>query len=161
MNMWIFIWLYWLLNLMYLSKIWCLTADKVQIKYTYCCINYLTFTSLHGCVVSSFIKKEKKKINKYSPSQTENSHLPVLSPYLSVTPWFLVLKGWQAFQTSSSPSKKYPSSCHNPTIPPLPLPPSLLGPPNKNKVGVKWEWPGLLLCRSVSGYLIVTHGLPL
>ena len=49
-----------------------------------------------------------------------------------------------------------------PSHPPRPSPtspPSLSGPPNKNKVTLKREWLGLLLCRSVSGYLIVTHGV--
>lgn len=89
------------------------------------------FTPLHGCVV---VLSSKKKEKKTPPSHTENSHLPVLRPHLSVIPWFLVLKGWQAFQTSSSPSKKYPSSCHNP---PLPQPPH---PSWARQTKIKSEW---------------------
>lgn len=96
-----------------------------------------------------------KKVFPSLPNQT----LTAFTPHLSVIPGFLVLRGPQACQTSSSPTKKYPSSRHNPPVPPPTSPPSLLGPPNKNKVTVNREWPGLLLCRSVSGYLIVTHGL--
>ncbi len=48
--------------------------------------------------------------------------LTALIPHLSVIPGSLVLRGPQACQTSSSPSKKYPSSRHNPPIPPLPHP---------------------------------------
>lgn len=98
-------------------------------------------------------------IPRYKFPSLPNQSLPALTPHLSVIPGSLVLRGPQTCQTSSSPSKKYPSSRHNPPVPPPTSPPSLLGPPNKNKVTVKREWPGLLLCRSVSGYLIVTHGL--
>lgn len=39
-------------------------CDKMR-----CCINYLTFTSLRGCVVSSFIKKKRKEKNTAPPRQ--------------------------------------------------------------------------------------------
>lgn len=48
--------------------------------------------------------------------------LPALTALLSVIPGTPLLRGPQACQTSSSPSKKYPSSCHNPPVPPLPHP---------------------------------------
>lgn len=84
---------------------------------------------------------QKKKRKNTAPHRQKNSHLPVLRPYLSVIPWFLVLKGWQAFQTSSSPSKKYPSSCHNLTIPPPPHPhPSWA---RQTKIESEWSESGL------------------
>lgn len=81
-------------------------------------------------VFLSSIKEKKRKIQplphrKFPPPSSQTLH---------VSHSLVLLKGWQAFQTSSSPSKKYPSSCHNPPVPPLHHPPSLLGPTNKNKV---------------------------
>lgn len=69
-------------------------------------------------------------------------------------PWLLVLQGLQTCQNSNAPSKKNPHFHPNPYITP-----SFLDLPNKNKVTMKKEWPVLLLCRTVSGYPIVTHSV--
>lgn len=71
--------------------------------------------------------------------------------------WVPVAQGTEGLSDLQQPLKEISSTPSQPTRSAPTSPPSLLGPPNKNKVTLKREWPGLLLCRSVSGYLIVTH----
>lgn len=86
---------------------------------------------------------------------TYTSHtLLAFISHLSVIPWLLVLRGLQTCQNSNAPSKKNPHFHPNPYITP-----SFLDLPNKNKVTMKKEWPVLPLCRTVSGYPIVTHSV--
>lgn len=80
--------------------------------------------------------------------------LPLLS-YMSVIPWSLVLRRPQTCQTSSSPSNKS-SSCHDSCLQPHPSQArqTKLVTTEDRVDGALQR--GLLLGRSVSGYLIVT-----
>lgn len=111
--------------------------------------------------------KEKSTISVPPPQPTPQiqiSQPPIPnppSPYPSPVShsWVPGAQGTTGLSDLQQPLKEISFLPSQPTRPSPTSPPSLSGPPNKNKVTLKREWPGLPLCRSVSGYLIVTHGL--